>query len=75
LLFPDGIKYFRFTGEVPVDRAARHLSGISDIRQRRAGYATRRKLSDSRLNQLLPGLLSLFFLFTRHRQLLVTHNV
>jgi hypothetical protein len=53
----------------------RPLDGISDIRQRRAGYATRGKLSDSRLNQPLPGLLSLFFLFTRHRQLLVTHKV
>jgi len=66
LLFPDGIKYLCFTGKVPVDSTTRNLCGIGDIRQRRAGYASRRKLPDSRLNQLLSGLLSLFFLFTRH---------
>jgi hypothetical protein len=75
LLLPDGIKYFSFTGEVPIDCTARHICSIRDVRQRRVGYATRRKLPDSRLNQLLPGLLSFFFLFPRHRQRLATHKV
>ena len=75
LLFPDSIKYLCFTGEMPIDGPTRHLCRIGDIRQRCVGYATCRKLPDSRLNQLLPGLLSFFFLFPRHRQRLATHKV
>jgi len=60
---------------MPVNRPARNLGSIGDIRKRGVSDAACSELPDSRFNQLLPGFLSLFFLFPRHKMLLVTHRV